>query len=181
MLVPTHPGFEDEPRPEWFNSVEDLAFAYLDLLDRLDLRDVVVIGLSFGGWIAAELAVLNTTRLGGLVLVDAAGIQVDEQPMIMRRPAASDSVPAGARALQAYMGPNGLRDPKLRRRLGRVRIPALCIWGENDSVVTPEYGRAYAQALPNARFETIADAGHLAQIDQPERLLAIVNEFVVHN
>src|SRR5581483_10398464 len=80
VLVPTHPGFEDEPRPEWFNSVDDLAFTYLDLLERLNLQDVVAIGFSFGGWIAAELAVLNTTRLSGLILVGAVGIQVDEHP-----------------------------------------------------------------------------------------------------
>ncbi|HEY4386263.1 MAG TPA: alpha/beta hydrolase, partial [Ktedonobacteraceae bacterium] len=44
VLVPTHPGFAGEPRPEWFDSIDDLAFAYLGLLERLDLRDVVVIG-----------------------------------------------------------------------------------------------------------------------------------------
>jgi pimeloyl-ACP methyl ester carboxylesterase len=178
VFVPVHPGFEDEPRPEWCNSVEDLAFAYLDLLDRLDLHDVVVIGLSFGGWIAAELAVLNTTRLSGLVLIDAAGIQVDEYPVVMRRPTTPSQMPAGPQALQAYIGQEGLRDPKLRRRLGRVRIPALCVWGEHDPVVSPDYGRAYAQSLPNARFELIADAGHLPQIDQPERLLTVVKTFV---
>ena len=184
VVVPTHPGFEDEPRPEWFNSVDDLAFTYLDLLERLDLQDVVVIGLSFGGWISAELAVLNTTRLSGLILIDAVGIQVDEHPITMMRPPtssqalASDRGPAGTQSLRAYMGPNGLRDPKLRRRLGRVRIPVLCAWGENDSIVTPDYGRAYAQSFPNARFELIQDAGHLAQIDQPEHMLNVVREFV---
>jgi 2-polyprenyl-6-methoxyphenol hydroxylase-like FAD-dependent oxidoreductase len=177
-LVPTHPGFENEPRPEWFNSVEDLAFTYLDLLERLDLRDVLAIGLSFGGWIAAEMAVLNTTRLGGLILVDAAGIQIDEHPMTMERPATSDKMPTGARSLQVYIGPNGLRDSKLRRRLARVSIPVLCIWGENDIIVSPTYGRAYAQSFPNAHFELIPEAGHLSQIDQPERLLALVREFM---
>ena len=178
VLVPTHPGFENEPRPEWFNSVEDLAFTYLDLLERLDLREVIVIGLSFGGWVAAEMAVLNTTRLGGLILVDAAGIQVDEHPMAMERPATSGKMPAGARSLQAYIGPNGLRNPKLHRRLARVNVPVLCIWGENDTIVTPAYGRTYAQSFPNARFELIPEAGHLSQIDQPERLLALVREFL---
>src|SRR5438876_1840210 len=179
MLVLTHPGFEGEPRPEWFNSVHDLAFTYLDLLERLDLRDVVVIGLSFGGWISAELAVLNTARLSGLILIDAAGIQVDEHPInMMGRPPTSDKMPAGVQILQSYIGPSGLRDPKLRRRLGRVRIPVLCAWGENDSIVTPDYGRAYAQSFPNARFELIPEAGHLSQIEQPERLLTILKAFV---
>src|SRR5258708_36027208 len=77
VLTPTHPGFAGEPRPEWFDSIDDLALAYLDLLERLDLRDVLVIGSSMGGWIASAMALRDTTRLlSGLVLVDAGGIQV---------------------------------------------------------------------------------------------------------
>src|SRR5258708_1387102 len=74
---PLNPCFGGEPRPEWFNSIDDLALAYLELLERLDLRDVMVVGFSMGGWIAAELAVRDTTRLSSIVLVDAVGIQVD--------------------------------------------------------------------------------------------------------
>src|SRR2546421_11846464 len=58
-----------------------------------------------------------------------------------------------------------------------VRIPALVVWGESDGVADPDYGRAYAQSLPNARFELIPEAGHLPQIEQPERLLTLVWEF----
>src|SRR5260221_1982653 len=81
VLVPTHPGFAGEPRPEWFDSIDDLAFAYLDLLERLDLRDVLVIGSSMGGWIASAMALRDTTRLSGVVLVDAGGIRVDGHPI----------------------------------------------------------------------------------------------------
>jgi hypothetical protein len=63
-----------------------------------------------------------------------------------------------------------LCDPKLRRRLTRVRIPTLCLWGENDRIVPSDYGRAYAQALPHARFELIPEAEHLPQIEQQECL-----------
>jgi pimeloyl-ACP methyl ester carboxylesterase len=123
--------------------------------------------------------VFNTTRLSALILIDAAGIQVDEHPINMGgRPQTSDKMPPGAQSLQSYLGPSGLCDPKLRRRLGRVRIPVLCAWGANDSIVTPDYGRAYAQAFPNARFELIPNAGHLPQMEQPERLLTVVKEFV---
>jgi len=41
-----------------------------------------------------------------------------------------------------------------------------------------DYGRAYAHAFPNARFELIPEAGHFPQMEQPERLLTIVKEFV---
>jgi pimeloyl-ACP methyl ester carboxylesterase len=197
VLSPTHPGFAGEPRPEWVTDVDDLALTYLDLLEQLDLRDVIVVGFSFGGWIAAEMAVRNTTRLSGLILVDAAGIVVDGHEIVnvfsrapgtssgpgseqqTTNPAAPGPEQRGAnfQALAVY-GREGMRDPKLRRRLARVTIPALVVWGENDPVLDPDYGRAYAQSLPNARFELIREAGHFPQFDQPERLLSCVREFV---
>src|SRR5947207_15196371 len=51
VITPTHPGFDGTPRPDWMDGIADLAVAYLDLLDRLDLRDVLVAGSSVGGWI----------------------------------------------------------------------------------------------------------------------------------
>ena len=57
VLAPAHPGFAGSSRPEWMESVEDLAYLYLDLIERLDLPEVHVVGHSLGGWIAAELAV----------------------------------------------------------------------------------------------------------------------------
>jgi len=203
VLTPIHPGFGGEPRPEWFNSIDDLALTYLELLERLDLHEVMVVGFSIGGWIAAELAVRDTTRLNSIVLVDAVGIQVDSHEIAdvfpltpgelsalsYHNPAAfridpatlsPDQVAAMAgnfQALGVYGREPGMRDPKLRRRLGRVRIPALVVWGESDGVVDPDYGRAYAQSFPNARFKLIPEAGHVPQIEQPERLLKLVWEF----
>lgn len=207
VLVPTHPGFEGEPRPEWFDSIDDLAFAYLDLLERLDLRDVLVIGSSVGGWIASEMALRDTERrLRGLVLVNGVGIVVDGHPV----PDVSTLAPAELAAL-SFHNPAALRidpstitpeqiaarkantetlyvydsqrlggDPKLQRRLSHVKIPVLVAWGESDRVADLEYGRVYAQSFPNARFEPIPEAGHLPQIEQPERLLNIVLHFAVN-
>src|SRR5437868_8078018 len=203
VLVPTHPGFAGEPRPEWFDGIDDLALTYLDLLERLDLRDVMVIGSSVGGWIASELAVRDTTRLSSIVLVDAIGIQVEGHPIADVFPLTPDellalsfhnpaafridpttlrpdqiaAIAANFQALGVYGREQGMHDPKLRRRLGRVRIPALVVWGESDGVVDPDYGRAYAQSFPHARFELIPEAGHLPQIEQPERLLTLIVEF----
>jgi pimeloyl-ACP methyl ester carboxylesterase len=94
-----------------------------------------------------------------------------------RLPGWREAMAANFQALGVYGREQGMHDPKLRRRLGRVRIPALVVWGESDGVVDPDYGRAYAQSLPNARFELIPEAGHLPQIEQPERLLTLVWEF----
>jgi len=204
VLTPTHPGFAGEPRPEWFDSIDDLAFAYLDLLERLDLRDVLVIGSSMGGWIASAMALRDTSRLlSGLVLVDAAGIRVEGYPIAdvssltpdelsalsFHNPAAFSVDPATVtpeqaearaanfRALYVYDQGQGMGDPKLRRRLGRVKIPVLVVWGESDRVILPEYGRVYTQSFPDARFQLIPEAGHLPQFEQPERLLKLVWEF----
>ena len=56
-------------------TIDDLAYLYLDLLDTLNLRDVVVVGVSLGGWIAAEMAVKSTERIAALVLANAVGIK----------------------------------------------------------------------------------------------------------
>jgi pimeloyl-ACP methyl ester carboxylesterase len=200
VLSPVHPGFDGEPRPEWFNGVDSLALAYLELLERLDLRDVLVIGFSFGGWIAAEIAARDTTRLGGLILVDAVGIQVaghkitdvfsqnpgglsargnqPPAPPATQSPELDAVRAANYQTLAVYRQEQGLLDPKLRGRLASVMIPALVIWGENDHIVDPDYGRAYAQSLPNAHFELIPEAGHSPQMQQSERLLTLVREFV---
>src|SRR5260370_31103070 len=82
VLTPTPPGFVGEPRPEWFDSIDDLAFAYLDLLEPLDLPDVLVIGSSMGRWIAPAMALRATTRLlSGLVLLDTSRLQVEVLPL----------------------------------------------------------------------------------------------------
>src|ERR1700683_2765215 len=56
VIVPTHPGFDGTTRPDGTDTVEDLAVAYLDLIDELDLHDVMIIGSSIGGWIGLEMS-----------------------------------------------------------------------------------------------------------------------------
>jgi pimeloyl-ACP methyl ester carboxylesterase len=123
----------------------------------------------------ADVSSLAPDQLLALSFHNPAAFRVD--------PATVSPEQAKARAeniktLYVYdQGLNG-SDPKLRRRLKRVNIPALVVWGESDRVADPEYGRAYAQALPNARFELIPEAGHLPQLEQPQRLLTLIWEFV---
>jgi pimeloyl-ACP methyl ester carboxylesterase len=206
VLVPTHPGFAGEPRPEWFDSIDDLAIAYLDLLERLDLQDVLVIGSSVGGWIASAMALRDTSRrLRGLVLINAVGIQVDGHPvpdvstlspvelsaLSFHNPAAFRIDPstvtpeqiaarkANVQTLYVYDRERLGGDPKLRRRLSRVSIPVLVVWGESDRVADPEYGRVYAQSFPHARFELIPEAGHLPHLEQSERTLNLVRQFSI--
>jgi pimeloyl-ACP methyl ester carboxylesterase len=201
VLTPTHPGFGGTPRPAWLSSIRELAAFYRALLDELDLTDVVVIGNSVGGWIAAELALLGSPRISGVVLVDAVGVAVPGQPVadvfalspaelsalsyhdpdaFRIDPAAlteaqQASMAANLATLRSYGG--DMTDPELLGRLSAVTLPTLVVWGASDGVVSPEYGRAYAAAIPGARFALLRDTGHLPQIEDPEALLALVREF----
>ncbi|UOX91299.1 alpha/beta hydrolase [Amycolatopsis sp. FBCC-B4732] len=187
VLAPTHPGWSGTPRPDWCTGVDDLALAYLELLEDEDLTDVTVVASSFGGWVAAELAVRDRgRRLGKLVLLDAIGPEVDGVPVRMPQPpAGAPQPPPGApgpnpadlEALRTYAGP-GLADPKLLRRLARVRIPALLIWGEDDTVVPPAFGKAYAAAFADARFEVVPGAGHMPALQAPDATFDLIDVFL---
>lgn len=206
VVAPTHPGFGLSPRPDWCDSVDDLAYLYLEWLERQDLSDVVLVGLQFGGWIAAEMAVRDTSRLSRLVLVDAVGIKVGGQEdrdiadvFVMPRdeldarhyadPAAGPGdlslaphedvlhIARNEEALALYAWEPYLHNPRLRRWLSRIHISTLVAWGAQDGIVSPDYGRAYADAIPGARFELIDDAGHRAQIEQPDQLTKLIADF----
>jgi pimeloyl-ACP methyl ester carboxylesterase len=202
-IVPTHPGWNGTARPEWFSGIDDLALAYLHYLGDNDLRNVLVIGSSMGGWIGSEMAVRDGAgRITGLILIDAVGIHVDAHPIrdffaLDARGVAKyawhdadrfyidpATVPAeqAARtkanmATMRVIAGTSMNDPKLMRRLGRVRIPTLAIWGESDGIVTPAYGAALAGAFQNGRLEVVKDAGHLPQIDQPAATFALIDTF----
>ncbi len=199
VIAPIHPGFAGTPRPHTFDSVEQIADAYVALLDRLELRDVLVIGFSIGGWIANAIALRAGDRLRGLVLVNGAGIMVDGEPcadvfsltpqqlsaLSCHDPARfgidpstlGDAQKAGMAAnmktLAVYGRARDMGDPALRARLASVRVPVLVVWGGSDRVVTPAYGRAVAESFPNARLEIIEQCGHMPQIEQPARLLEL--------
>ncbi|WP_410673508.1 alpha/beta fold hydrolase [Amycolatopsis sp. cmx-4-68] len=188
VLAPTHPGWAGTPRPEWFTGVDDLAVAYLDLLEDEDLEDVVVVASSFGGWVAAEMAVRDRgRRIGRLIMLDGIGPEIEGQPVGPPQrqqqqppqppPGAPGPDPADMAALQAYAGPR-MADPKLLRRLARVRIPALLIWGEDDAVVPPAFGKAYAAAFANARFEVVPGAGHMPVLQAPAETFDLIDEFL---
>jgi pimeloyl-ACP methyl ester carboxylesterase len=71
-----------------------------------------------------------------------------------------------------------LYNPQLRGWLRRIAVPTLVLWGASDGIVSPDYGRAYAKLIPNARFELIEKAGHQPEIEQPAKFVAHVAGFM---
>ncbi|WP_410566533.1 alpha/beta fold hydrolase [Amycolatopsis sp. cmx-4-61] len=191
VLLPTHPGFAGTPKAGHLTGVPDLARLYVGLLDELGLTDVTVLGNSFGGWLAAEIALLKSPRVSGAVIVDGIGIEVDGHPLTdisgmtpseirplsFHDPAKAPVPAAGGtgpspdvRALIGYTGPT-MADPTLAGRLGELDVPVHVIWGESDGIAGPAYGKAYAAAIPTSTFTLLPRTGHLPQVETPEELL----------
>ena len=197
LLAPSHPGFGASEGPRHMTTVDDLSYFYLDLMDQLDLRDATVVGVSFGAWVAAAIAVKSTARIARLVMANAVGIKVGDRetrdiadifaltdpqlneiaywdPKIAARdykamPVAAVTATARNReALGRYGWQPYMHDPKLKGRLHRIRIPTLFLWGTNDRILSEPYGRAYCAAIPGARFELIDKAGHFPHVEQPQ-------------
>jgi pimeloyl-ACP methyl ester carboxylesterase len=191
--------------PTGSRAIDDIALAYLGYLEDNDLRDVLVVGSSLGGWIGAEMAVRDDAgRIRGLILLDAVGVAVDGQPIrdffaldargvadysfhaadrfYVDPATVSDEQGARQRANMATMrivaGEPYMHDPELLSRLARITIPVLVIWGDSDRIVTPAYGAAYAAAFGDGRLEIVRDAGHLPQIEQPAATFALIDDYV---
>jgi pimeloyl-ACP methyl ester carboxylesterase len=201
VIAPVHPGFDGTPRPDGLHDMPGLARVYVALLDELNLAGVTVIGNSIGGWLAAEIALAGSPRVGRVILVDAAGLQVPQHPaadffsltldqvfdLSYRHPErfrpdlsqltdAERAVrAANGAALSTYGG--AMSDPGLLGRLPGISVPVLVVWGAADRMIPVEHGQAYAAAIPGAQLRVIAEAGHLPQLETPGELLALVREF----
>jgi pimeloyl-ACP methyl ester carboxylesterase len=207
LIAPSHPGFGGSSLPDWLDSVDDIAHLYLELLDKLGLRDVDLVGCSIGGWIAAEIATRVPERIRRLVMVGPVGIKVgppdkldipdifampqaDVQKLIYHDPARMTPDPAkmsdeqlaamfrARETLALLVWEPWMHNPKLRRRLHRAAMPALLIRGESDGLVSVDYLHAYARLLPDAKTLTIPAAGHVPHLEQPAAFASAAIEFL---
>jgi pimeloyl-ACP methyl ester carboxylesterase len=206
LLAPSHPGFGTSQLPKGMNSVDDVSYFYLDLLDQLDLRDVLLVGVGLGGWIACEIAVKNDTRLSRLVLANPVGVKIGDRETrdivdiwalmpsefnelayfdpkagehdYKNLPEAESTAAARNReALARLAWSPYMHNPKLKSRLHRIKLPTLFLWGVADRILSEKYGRAYCALIEGAKFETIERAGHFPHIEQPEEFARRVLAF----
>jgi pimeloyl-ACP methyl ester carboxylesterase len=197
LVAPSHPGFGRSELPPDVTTVDDLAYFYLDAMEELDLEQTLVVGVSFGAWIAAAMAVKSTARMSRLVLANPVGIKVGDRETrdildifaMLEAEFLEKAFADPATATRDYraMGEDELRvvarnrestarfawspymhDPKLRQRLRRIRIPTLVLWGTADGLVDESYGRAFCAAIPGAKFEPLEGAGHFPHLEQPK-------------
>jgi pimeloyl-ACP methyl ester carboxylesterase len=209
VLLPSHPGYDRSARPGWMRSVRDVAVVYQWLLAQDDLTRgpgrVSLVGLGFGGWIAAEMATMAPRAFRRLVLVGAMGLkpergEIADQALLsyidyVRLGFADQAVfdrifgaePATPTLEQWDLNREMtfriawkpyMYNPTLPHLLGGVAAPALVVWGRQDRIVPLECGERYAKALAQARLEIVERAGHFVEMEQPEALTALVTGFV---
>ena len=209
VLRPAHPGYDRSSRPEWMRSVRDVAVVYQALLAGHEATRepgrVALLGLGFGGWIAAEMATMGPRQFRRLVLVGAMGIK-PERGEIADQALVSyiDYVRLGfadQRAFDAIYGAEPptatleqwdlnremsfriawkpyMYSPTLPHLLGGVAAPALVVWGREDRIVPLECGERYVKSLGQAKLEVVEGAGHFVEMEKPEALAALVTRFL---
>jgi pimeloyl-ACP methyl ester carboxylesterase len=205
VYVPSFPGYGASERAEWMRSVRDLAAIEQWLLKELGLDGVSLIGLGFGGWVAAEMASLAPRQFRRLVLVGAMGIKPQSGEILDQAILAHEAyVRAGfhdqARCdavFGAEPDPDRLESwdihrettfriawkpymysPTLPHLLGGVEAPALVVWGRDDRIVPLECGERYRDALPGSRLEILNDCGHFVEMEKPDELAELVIGFI---
>jgi pimeloyl-ACP methyl ester carboxylesterase len=215
VYAPMLPGFAGSEGLDEIDDMEDAVYHTLDVFERLGLvgvRTPHVVGLSLGGWLAAEIAWRYPTSLASMTLVNAPGIYVADHPMselfgrkfdeLAEMTFADQEYPAAAAmhlmasvsiadasaipfdlvrpffesmAAAAKLGWNPyFHNPKLPRRLGRVKAPTLVICGRLDGLVPNAVADAYARLIPGARLEAWDGASHMIPLEQPDRLASAV-------
>jgi pimeloyl-ACP methyl ester carboxylesterase len=203
--VPEHPGFGDSDNPPWIRNIGDMAMYYLDFLDGLNAQRVHLVGHSLGGWIAAELAVRNTSRLASLTLIAPAGVRVKGVPsgdnfiwspeeaarnlfhdqsfadkMLAQVPSEQDADRALTnRYMAAKLGwePRWF-NPSLERWLHRIDVPTLVIWGQDDKFLPSQYAARWRERVPNAAVEMIPACGHLPHVEKADATAAAIVRFL---
>jgi pimeloyl-ACP methyl ester carboxylesterase len=205
--APTHPGFGQSGGFDQIDTIADMAFHYIELLDALGLDEVFLGGVSLGGWIAAEVACRWPERVKKLWLSGSPGLWVEGEPlpdlfrwMTDRRKLRELMFhePEGAmakmifaddageeRMLAAYQAMTVLArltwerpyDPKLAARLRRVQCPVLLLWGASDRLVPPSYGEAYPRCLPQAEWQLLPACGHLPMFERETEFVEAVTRF----
>lgn len=208
VYAPSHPGFDKSERPLWMRSVRDLAIAYQWLLKDLKLDELYLLGLGFGGWVAAEMATMSHRQFKRLALVGSAGLQPTQGEILdqfLLNPL--EYMKAGfhdeARLHERYGQEPNLDQLELweinREMVTRIAwkpymfsqtlpmllkgvdVPTLIVWGREDRIIPLNCGERYREALVNARLEVLDRCGHFVELEKPRELAKLVLDFLTRS
>lgn len=200
LILPNHPGFGASADDPSVDSIHDYALHYLDLFDLLGLEELSLVGHSMGGYLAATLAIEQTSRIRRLVLGAPFGLRVPEHPTFDFFSIPDEEVPSYLVAdMSIFAGmpmpppPEFLADryrestsfariawhrpydTKLAKWLHRVAAPTLIVWGDKDRLIPVEQAPVWAELILNAEVKILPGIGHLLFDESPDAVDAIAD------
>jgi pimeloyl-ACP methyl ester carboxylesterase len=207
LVIPIQPGFRG-PRIGWMRGVRDLAAFYGFLARQEGLAGCDVIGFSFGGWVAAEMAVGDPGLFAKMALVAPFGIKPqvgfikDMFPIAsldyLRASVADPEATPEFASLYGEPCPQQIEDWEDARaecaRLGwepymhNISLPALVqgltglstliLWGDKDEILPEDAVRTYQSRIPDARLEIIEGVGHRPESEATDQFLTKLKDFL---
>ena len=194
LHVPTFPGFDGTATEAGVNSRQGLARLVGDYIEKNVGTACDVMGCSFGGAVALWLALERPALVDHLVLECPAGLQSID-PALRKNPHAfykalfahpekiayekkSEDIDAQNRAMLAHYGAENGKDPELLQSLDRIRAITLILHGTEDRIIAAETMRQLKSRLARAFLVYVWDAAHSIEVDQPERMAALVESFL---
>jgi pimeloyl-ACP methyl ester carboxylesterase len=202
------PGYGKSGPPGDLRSIDDISYLYLDILDQMDLKKVTILGFSVGGWLAAEMASKSCERIQKLILTGALGVKFGgpyvrdiediyyntkekvqalkfhdtakdpDADMLSYNERQSMAVARRREIIAKFCWEPYFHNPSLKARLARISVPTLVVWGANDGMTRPKYGRAYAKQISGARYTEIPRAGHYPHVEQPGAFKRKIEKFL---
>ncbi len=207
VYAPEHPGtsagLPDAVKP--LDDVWDLILFYYEMFEKLGLRSPAVVGHSFGGMVAAELAANDRAQVGKLVLIDSLGLWRDDTPiknyMVMAQPDVEPLLfhdrthPSRKHIFPNFEDPDSIikltwalactgkfiwpiPDKGLNKRIHRITAPTLILWGKDDGLTPPVYANDFARLIPHAKVEIVEQASHMAPLERPAAVADRVRDFL---
>ena len=200
-----YPGYGDSDRAAEGTTRDDFAAAILEAMDSLGIARAHICGLSLGGVVAIAMHHLASESCASLILADTFAVHPDGRAIYERSVAASSDLRALAEArvdvllaqpadsdvranvvdtmarigAAAYrIGAEAVWLADQRDRARAIQVPTLVVCGTEDKVTPPELSKELVELIPGARSETIDNAGHLSNVEQPDRFNRIVEEFI---
>jgi pimeloyl-ACP methyl ester carboxylesterase len=206
VLAPEQPGYGRSTGFDKFTDVLDVALYYRELVASWGIDSIDVVGHSLGGMFAAELAVIAPHLVRRLVVVNAYGLWIDDQPTLDPFGPADE-----VKAAKWHAGPpekeptNFVPDPDdphapilfaaqnlgsatkfmwpiadrgLRRRLPLVDAPTLVVHGTSDGLLPVSYAEEFVRLVPHAELALIDAAGHYPMVEQEDEFVQVVSSFL---
>lgn len=195
LLVPVVPGFDGTPAHSSVKSMKGLAGLVGEFIERTVGGPCDVIGCSFGGYLAAWLAAERPALVDHLVLECPAGFRPKGHA---GRPADAEELrkllflhpeklppetktaeqEAGNRKMLPHYGYSAETDEELLAHLPSIDKLTLILHGTADRMIPKESVQLLKSRLPHAYLVYIWDAAHSIEVDQPERMLAVLTSFL---